>query len=74
VLQGVVGGVVRAEFRIEIAQNSDADRVAHALIVLEPLQSTSAASAYCGVSTVVHLSVTGRGDEKTLGVTRSANE
>ena len=31
VLQGVVGGVVRAEFGIEIAQNSDADGVAHGI-------------------------------------------
>ena len=35
VLQGVIGGVVRAEIGIEVAQDSDADGVAHGLIVLE---------------------------------------
>ena len=37
-LQGVVGGVVRAEIGIEVAQDSDADGVAHGLIVLEATQ------------------------------------
>jgi hypothetical protein len=40
VLQGVVGGVVRAEIGIEVAQNSDADGVAHGLIVLEGASRT----------------------------------
>jgi hypothetical protein len=35
VLQGVVGGVVRREFGIEVAEDSDANGVAHASIVLE---------------------------------------
>jgi hypothetical protein len=37
VLQRVVGGVMRAEIGIEVAQDSDADGVAHGLIVLEQL-------------------------------------
>ena len=40
VLQGVVGGVVRAEIGIEVAQDSDADGVAHGLIVLEGASRT----------------------------------
>jgi hypothetical protein len=35
VLQGVSSGMVRAKFGIEVAQDSDADRVAHASIVLD---------------------------------------
>ena len=35
VLQRLVGGVVRAEIGVEVAQDSDADGVAHGLIVLE---------------------------------------
>jgi hypothetical protein len=35
VLQRVIRSMVRAEFGIKIAQNSDADGVAHGLIVLE---------------------------------------
>jgi hypothetical protein len=38
VLQGVAGGVMRAEFSIEVAQDSDADEVAHGLIVLERMR------------------------------------
>jgi hypothetical protein len=35
VLQGVVGGLVRTEVGVKVAQDSDADGVAHGLIVLE---------------------------------------
>ncbi len=35
VLQGIRGGVVRAEIRVEVAQDSDANGVTHGLIVLE---------------------------------------
>ena len=35
VLERVVGGVVGAEFGVEVAQDSDAHGVAHRLIVLE---------------------------------------
>ena len=42
VLQRVVGGVVRAEVGIKVAQDSDADRVAHGLIVLEATLRASA--------------------------------
>jgi len=37
-LEGVVGGVVRSKLSIEIAQDSDAYGVVHALIVLEGKQ------------------------------------
>jgi hypothetical protein len=36
VLQGIVGGVVGAEFRVEVADNSDADSVGHGAILIEP--------------------------------------
>jgi hypothetical protein len=52
-LQRIVGGVMRAEFRVEIAQNPDAYGVAHALIVLERRRGTCGPSAYRGFSTVV---------------------
>src|SRR5580698_4746036 len=35
VLKGVVGGGMGAKLRIKVAQNSDADGVAHGLIVLD---------------------------------------
>jgi hypothetical protein len=35
VLQRFIGGVMRAKFTVEIAEDSDADGVAHGLIVLE---------------------------------------
>jgi hypothetical protein len=54
-LQRIVGGVMRAEFRVEIAQNPDAYGVAHALIVLERRPGTWEANAYPGFSTVVLL-------------------
>ena len=39
-LQGLAGGMVGTEFRIEVAQDSDANKVTHALIVLEPRAET----------------------------------
>jgi hypothetical protein len=53
-LQRIVGGMVRAEVGIKIAQNSDAYGVAHGLIVLEgkrPAVRESGAprlEAWCG--------------------------
>jgi hypothetical protein len=35
VLQGVGGGVVGTEFRIEVTENSDANGITHGSIVLE---------------------------------------
>ncbi len=35
VLEGVIGGVMRAEFCIEVAQDPDAHGVAHGSIVLK---------------------------------------
>ena len=35
VLQRLVGGMMRAELRIEVAQDSDTDRVAHRAILIE---------------------------------------
>jgi hypothetical protein len=52
-LQRVVGGVMRAEFRVEIAQNPDAHGVAHGLIVLERGRGTWRPNTYPGFSTVV---------------------
>jgi hypothetical protein len=37
-LQGVRGGVVGAEFRIEVAENSDANGITHGSIVLERVE------------------------------------
>jgi hypothetical protein len=34
-LQGFAGGMVGTELRIEVTQDSDANKVTHALIVLE---------------------------------------
>jgi hypothetical protein len=49
VLQGVWSGVVGTEFRIEVTKDSDANGVAHAVIVLEHVVAAGSVAVRCVV-------------------------
>ena len=47
-LQGVVDGVMRAELGVEIAQNSNANRVTHLAILIEEFGACAGAGEEAG--------------------------